>query len=150
MNSEQAPTEANACPRCHVGEWETFFYMNGHYVFDVDKAREIVKDGRETFELDPADVRFSVETSEIDERHLPHVNMSIPGIMGHVWLPVADGEVWHGHVLIDGNHRAARALKEGIPFEIFVLSEEESRSVLLRSPETIAAQAADQTTSTAC
>jgi SAM-dependent methyltransferase len=40
-----------------------------------------------------------------------------------------------GHRLIDGHHRAARCLEEGTPFVAYLLSEEESRAVLLRSPD---------------
>jgi hypothetical protein len=39
-------------------------------------------------------------------------------------------------VLIDGNHRAARCLRDGLPFRAHLLTEAESEAVLLRSPAT--------------
>jgi hypothetical protein len=38
-------------------------------------------------------------------------------------------------VFIDGHHRAARALQLDQPFFVHVLSEDESRQIVLRSPE---------------
>jgi len=38
------------CPRCQRGK-ETFHYFRGFYLYDVDRAREITQDGRETVEV---------------------------------------------------------------------------------------------------
>ena len=109
--------------------------MQSIYKFDIDKARQIVSDGRAAVELDPDDVRFSVDTSRIYAEHLPHVDTRYPGIIAHLFYPTPEGEVLHGHVLADGHHRAARCLELGIPFFVQLLSEEESREVLLQGPD---------------
>lgn len=121
------------CPNCATGA-ETFWYMAHKYLYDVDKARQLVSDGRETVELDDESVRFSVETSEINRQHLPHVNTEYPGIIAHIRYRTDAGEMVHGHVLIDGHHRAARCLELEIPFFVHLLTEDESEEVLLKSP----------------
>jgi len=123
----------STCPNCASGA-ETFWYMAHKYLYDVDHARQLVSDGRESVELDDESVRFSVDTSEINAAHLPHVNTEYPGIIAHIRYRTEEGEMVHGHLLIDGHHRAARCLELGIPFYVLLLTEEESEEVLLRSP----------------
>ncbi len=108
--------------------------MRDKYLFDVDLARTIVQDGREPVELEEADTRFCVKTSELDDCHIPHVDPAIPGIISHIWFQDDDGAIVHGHVLIDGHHRAARCLQDQIPYRIHLLRESESRAIVLRSP----------------
>jgi hypothetical protein len=105
------------------------------YKFDVDLARKIVDDGREAMELEPDDVKYSIEWSRLHQEHVKHVDVRYPGIIAHYWYPAQNGEVLQGHVLIDGHHRAARTLELGIPFFVHVLSEDESRQVTVRSPD---------------
>jgi hypothetical protein len=107
----------------------------GLYEFDVDRAIAIARDGRQPVELDEESVRASVENSTIYECHLPHVAMDIPGVIVHVRYQTDDGETLLGHVLIDGNHRAVRCLREGRPFVAYLLNEEESEEVLIRGAE---------------
>ena len=121
------------CPHCRSGA-ETFRYMRKRYLFDVDQAREIVQDGREPVELDEDDTRHSVDISRIYPEHLPHVNTVYPGIVAHLWYEQPDGELVHGHLLIDGHHRAARCLELGETFRVYLLTEEESRAVMLKAP----------------
>jgi hypothetical protein len=121
------------CPHCRGGS-ESFRYMKSIYRFDIDKARALVSDGRQPVELEPDDVRFSVDTSRIYPQHVKHVNPEYPGIIAHIWYPEPDGNVLHGHVLIDGHHRAARCLELGRPYFVHLLSEEESRAILLDGP----------------
>lgn len=129
---QERPTE---CPHCRSGP-ETYWYMKHRYLFDVDLARQLVQDdGREAVEVDEASVRQSVEWTVIHPEHVGHVNTKYPGIITHVWYPLPNGERVHGHLLIDGNHRAARCLELGIPFFAHVLSEDESRQIVLKSPE---------------
>jgi len=99
-------------------------------------ARELVHDGtHEAMELEPEDVAYSVGRCEVNEGHLAHVDPSIPGIVAHIYYPNDDGELVHGHRLIDGHHRAARCLQLGIPFPIYVLSEKESVKILMKAPD---------------
>lgn len=125
----------NPCKKCRPRtRGEAFYYMRERYVFDVDLAREIVADGRAPMEIDERGVSVCVDTCEVDWDHVPHVNPAIPGIVAHVWFQQPSGEMVHGHRIIDGHHRAARCLKDGLPYLAYVLSEEESRRVMMRSP----------------
>ena len=130
------------CPRCQGGP-ETFHYYRGLYVFDVDRARELVSDGRDPVEVDPESVSEAVAESEIDDFHIPHVDASIPGIIAHLRYRTEEGADVSAHVLIDGHHRAARCLRDGLAFFARLLAEDESRAILLRDqgtpvvPETV-------------
>lgn len=124
------------CPHCVSGP-QSYRMLYDTYKFDVDMAIAMVQDGREVFELPEEDVRHSLDWSEIHEQHLAHVDMRYPGIIAHYWYEEADGTILHGHVLIDGHHRAAKAHADGLPFQVVVLSEEESRRITQRSPGSI-------------
>lgn len=122
------------CSRCSRGRGEAFWCFKSRYVFDVDLAREYVREGHELSELDPDDVAYSVNRTEVNEEHVAHVDPSIPGIVAHVFLPDEDGTVSHGHRLIDGHHRAARCQQLGIPFPVYVLTALESQQILIKAP----------------
>lgn len=124
----------NKCPHCSSGP-ETFRYVKNMYRFDVDMARAFLADGRDPIELEPDDVRYSVDNTRIYPEHLEHVNLKYPGIIAHYWFPEKDGTILHGHLLIDGNHRAARSLQLGAPFFVQVLTEDESREILMEGPD---------------
>ncbi len=98
-------------------------------------TRALVQDGREPVELDDESVRASVHYSEIDAEHVLHVNTAYPGIIAHIFYRTADGDEVQAHLLIDGNHRAARCLQENQPYFAYLLSEEESRAIVIRSPD---------------
>ena len=128
--ARKAKSQRDECPHCKSGP-ESFRYMGNIYRFDVDKARRLVSDGREPVELEPDDVQYSVDVCHIYPDHVKHVNPEFPGIIAHIWYPDPSGELLHGHVLIDGHHRAARCLELDRPYFVYLLSEEESRDVLL-------------------
>ena len=130
---QETPTAS--CPHCRSGR-ETYWYMKHRYLFDVDLARSIVQDGRDPVEVDDESVQLSVADTVIYPEHIQHVNTIYPGIITHLWFPLENGERVHGHLLIDGNHRAARCLELGLPFFAHVLSEEESQRIVMKSPET--------------
>lgn len=123
------------CCRRKLKGGERYRYFGRNFVFDVDRANQLVRDGREPVELDEPSVRGSVEGSEICQEHVAHTDPSRPGIIAHVQCVADDGEVIKGHVLIDGNHRAARCLELGRPFYAFLLTEEESAAILTRKPD---------------
>lgn len=131
------------CPRCKSGR-EVFRYWWNLYEFDVDKARALTSDGREPVEVEEDSVRESVEECTIDPLHVGHVDPTIPGLIAHFWHQYEDGELAKGHVLIDGHHRAARCLQEQRPFQAYILTEEESRLVLVRGQEDAAAKQNDE------
>jgi len=123
------------CPNCKDGPeaYRMFFDL---FKFDVDLARKLVADGRESVELEPDDVKYAVEWSHICSQHVAHVDVQFPGIVAHYWYPEDDGTILHGTVLIDGHHRAARTLELNIPFLVYVLTEEESLQATVRAPVT--------------
>ena len=123
---------SQSCAKCKSKGRETFWYMRHRYLFDVDLARKIVSSGHQPMRLNLRDLRLEVESSELDEQHVAHVDPKIPGIISHIFFPEADGSEVHGHILIDGHHRAARALQLKQPFFAYILSEAESREVLLK------------------
>lgn len=124
------------CSRCNRGKGEAFWCLKNRYIFDVDMAREFANDGNhEVMELEPEDVVYSVDRCEVNEGHLAHVDPSIPGIVAHIFYPDDNGELVHGHRVIDGHHRAARCLQLGIPFPIHVLTEKESVEILMKAPK---------------
>jgi hypothetical protein len=113
---------------------ETFWYMAHKYLYDIDHAQRLVCDGREAVEVDDDSVEFSVRTSEINRKHVAKVDTSKPGIIAHIFYPAEDGEIIHGHLLIDGHHRAARCMQLKIPFFAHLLTEQESVDILLKCP----------------
>jgi hypothetical protein len=40
----------------------------------------------------------------------------------------------HGNTLIDGHHRAARCLQDGLPYYVYVLNQLESQQILIHGP----------------
>jgi hypothetical protein len=131
------------CCRKKLNGGEVYRYFGRNFVFDVDRANELIRDGRQPIEVEDESVRRSVELCRIREEHVAHVNPARPGIIAHVECLADDGEVVKGHVLIDGNHRAARCLELALPFYAYVLSEEESESILLRKPSQTFARVQD-------
>lgn len=130
---QSSKTQAgDKCPHCVSGP-ETYGYLKRAYVYDVDLARAIVSDGRESVELDETDVMYLVDNSRIHKQHLDHVDTQYPGILAHLWGPGEGGTWEHGHLLIDGNHRAARCLRDGLPFRAYLMSEFETECILKRS-----------------
>lgn len=122
------------CSRCQPrGLGETFRCYQERYLFDVERAKEMVSDGREPVQLAPEDLEYSLDRAIINQGHLAHVNPEIPGIVAHVFFPL-DGEVFHGQRMIDGHHRAALCQQRKLPFFVHVLSEAESVEILLEAP----------------
>src|SRR5436190_22617506 len=78
-----SPVARKNCPRCRDGE-EVFYYFSGEYLYDVDKARSLLKSGREVVEVEDDSVRESLDGADIDEGHLDHVDPTIPGIIAHI------------------------------------------------------------------
>jgi hypothetical protein len=129
------PPEQNQekCPHCVPDAHETYRYFGRDFVFDVDRAREIVSDGREPVEVDDGSVRACPSDTRIHRQHLDHVDTKYPGIIAHISVVTHDGEYAKGHTLIDGNHRAAKCLESGRPFYAYVLDEDESEMILTRA-----------------
>jgi hypothetical protein len=108
-------------------------------VFDVDKARRITQDGRGPVELDRGDVLHAVDTARIYIEHIPHVRLKHPGIIARMRVTGNDGSVLEGDLLIDGHHRAAKCLQEGVPYMAYLLTVEETDSILKKRPDRVPA-----------
>jgi hypothetical protein len=132
-------SSGKSCPQCQEGP-EYYRMIYNRYKFDVDLARKLTSDGRESYLLEKDDVEHAVAWAHIHEPHLDHVDLQYPGIVAHYWFVTKDDELLHGTVLIDGHHRAARALREGVPFYVRVMSEQESKQVTMREPEAVTAR----------
>jgi hypothetical protein len=113
---------------------EVFYYFKGQFKFDVTKAWKLVRDGRDPVEVDEESLQACLDDCRVDEEHVSHVNPDLPGLIAHAIVQLPDGQEFRGHVLIDGNHRATRCLRDQLPFRAFLLNEEESTKILLRSP----------------
>jgi hypothetical protein len=94
----------------------------GSSVFDVEKAKQIVADGRRPV-LVPADALAPfLAASHYEEAHLPHVDPDRPGILG---------QRFSGLFIVDGVHRATRCLHEQRDFHACVLTQQETLSCLV-------------------
>ncbi len=135
-NSRKKRTDrGQTCRHCRSGaETFRFKHLGQRFRFDVSLARKMVLDNRTPVEVDEESIRLELEDTRIHKEHLLHVDTKYPGIISHVWFPMNSHEEVHGHLLIDGNHRAARCLELGIPYFAYILTEEESREILLEGP----------------
>jgi len=120
----------NNCPRCPVvGAEDTpgdEFYEILSLRFNIRIARELCRDHVRHL-VNPAPLERWLEHARIDWEHVDHLPPGLgPGIMatlpGGCGMPV-----------IDGNHRAARALRKRYEVFAFVLDESETLELLRRS-----------------
>ena len=93
------------------------------YVFQINKAKEIVGDGRAALPVSTEMLRRFIGMSEFDFDHLPHVDPSRPGLFTRRF---------GAPILLDGIHRAIRCFAEQLQFHAFELSYEESLECLLQ------------------
>jgi hypothetical protein len=120
----------NNCPRCPVIGVEAIpgeeFYEILSLRFDIRIARELCRDHSQHL-VDPSPLSRWLEHARIDWEHVDHLPPSLgPGVM--VTLPSGCGMP-----VIDGNHRAARALRDRHDFYALVLNEPETLELLRRS-----------------
>jgi hypothetical protein len=118
-----------ACPICaarqKAGTTEVFVLTEGldRHFFDVDRAKQLVEDGRSPVPISTSTVLQLLAVNEHEFAHLAHVDITRPGI-----LALRFG----GVVLLDGIHRAARCLRERRPFLAYMLDHEESKACIVR------------------
>ncbi len=91
----------------------------GRLAWDVELALQICADGREAEHLEPSQIVQMLEVNQVNPIHLDHVDPTIPGIV--CILEYTDDQR-PAICLIDGSHRAARCLRDQLPFHIYVLS----------------------------
>jgi len=73
-----------------------------------------------------ADLQVFVDNNEPDPARYDLVDCRVPGIAAPI---LSEGAVVY--TLIDGNHRAGRALRDGLPFSAYILTDEASRSCII-------------------
>ena len=120
----------NNCPRCPVIGAEDIlgeeYYEIFSLRFSIRIAREL-SSGHDLLRVEPPALARWLEHVRLLDSHIDHIPLnSGHGIM--VTLPAGCGLP-----LIDGNHRAARALREQLPFFTVVLDETETLRLLRRS-----------------
>ena len=120
----------NNCPRCPVIGAEnisgTDYYQVLSLRFNLRIARLLCRD-RMSLSVDRAGLERWLEHAHIDWEHVDHLPLNLgPGMM--VTLPSGCGMP-----LIDGNHRAARALRDRKDFFALLLNEAETLELLRRS-----------------
>lgn len=120
----------NNCSRCPVIGAEDVDSDEYYHLLSLRFSIRIAK--QIALRHEPVLVEFrSLETwlrnTRIDREHIGHVPLNAgPGIQ--VTLPAGAGMP-----IIDGNHRAARALRERQDFHVYVLDEPETLELLRRS-----------------
>ena len=120
---------------------EIFSSGFGMVTYDVDKARQMVKDGREVHEVPTVNVAewvsYNLEgklffgRNHVHENHIDHVSDSLedPVIFAYSFR-YEEGQK-RNLMPIDGNHRIAKAIKYKQPVVYAViLNEEETDSIL--------------------
>jgi hypothetical protein len=120
----------NNCPRCPVIGAEDIpgeeYYEILALRFSIRIALELSR-RHDLIRVEPIDLARWLEHARILDSHVDHVPLnSGHGIM--VTLPAGCGMP-----LIDGNHRATRALREQRPFFAAVLNQTETLELLRRS-----------------
>jgi hypothetical protein len=140
------------CPECysrgHVGgglalplggEVYTFTFLTpegpAELTWDIDAARRLLAERpREPRLLNPhsllAWLRRYVTITEQHLDHLPDDVLDEPGIMAIIETAEAPGAPLRAFaILIDGSHRAARAVRDGRRFRAYLLTEQEQASI---------------------
>jgi hypothetical protein len=94
-------------------------------LFNVKIAQEAINAGRyrQLVAVPTEILEHIVRNNEIDPDHIDDADPGIPGI----FAPCRDGAV----ILIDGNHRAAHALKHQKPFHAYILTDEDTRAAII-------------------
>lgn len=115
-----------ACPVCalHKILGSELLILHGaqRHVFNVEKAKQIVKDGRVAYLVPKPLLARLLGTKKWSSPHLDHVQAKRPGICIRLM---------GGVVLVDGIHRAARSAHRGLPFYAHLLTFSETQSCLI-------------------
>jgi len=120
----------NNCPRCPIIGAEDIpgdeYFEFRSLRFSLQAARQLMKPSM-LHRVDHAGLAEWLEHVSIDPRHVGHLPAEFgPGIM-------ATFPSGLGRPLIDGNHRAARSLRDGAEFLVYLLPEAETLELLRRS-----------------
>lgn len=94
------------------------------FEFDVEMAKRIVS-GRPPVKLSKKSMRAAAKITRTDPDRVARANIESPGIIAQ--LPNWFGG---GGLLIDGNHRAQRAIQLNKPFTVRVLTPRETERIM--------------------
>ena len=125
INTTAVPVVPSSEPKNIPGEEHFEFLSLG---FSLRIAQELAKE-HDFIRVEPADLNRWIKHARVDEHHIAHN----PPNSGHsimVTLPAGCGMP-----LIDSNHCAARALRDGSDFFAAVLDENATLELLRRSME---------------
>lgn len=121
---------SNHCPRCPlIGQEdgqrsETYQFLSLR--FDIKEGRKLSRPAM-LHRVEPLALKQWLESTRILEAHIDHLPKDLgPGLM--VTLPNGCGRL-----VIDGNHRAARVLRQGKEFLAYLLPERETHQLLRTS-----------------
>jgi len=129
LRKKPPSTLTTACPVCtarrQAGTTEVYLISEGEdrYFFNVDRAKQIVSDGRPAIAIAEATIRRIMAVNEYIPMHLAHVDPKKPGIML---------QRFGGLVLLDGIHRSVLSLQQGRAFHAYALNYPESLACLVR------------------
>jgi hypothetical protein len=117
-----------SCPKCRQRrEGPELFrferYDGAAFAWDIRMARELCSDGRSPSFVPPEALDAILSVNRTEPGHVDHVDPKIPGIACACGSATGQS-LW---VLIDGSHRAARCRRDGLPFLVHLLSDDESR-----------------------
>ena len=124
MSKRKSAVSCKVCVQRQKGEVELYEIRDeeGSYIFNVDQAKKIIAGGRPSIPVSEETIRQILAINQHEPRHLKHVDPSRPGIVVRRF---------GGLVLLDGVHRAARALQAGTEFRVYELTYEESLQCLV-------------------
>lgn len=128
------------CPRCRV-MFPVYVYtvppgypLEGEHAWNVTRAIEISCSKPREIRLVPREnTRRIVERNGpdgIEAGHLDHVDPAFPGIA----VPFLDETGGPVMIIIDGNHRAARCIRDNLDFYVYYLDLQESEACQMWSP----------------
>jgi hypothetical protein len=114
-------SECSLCAPFGGPEWFQLFVFE----FDIKKANDIIAAAPR--EAEPCIYDPEANMIGIKKAHLDHVDPKYPGIVATLTFKKSGEKIqW----VIDGNHRAARCLRDNLQFSCYHLTEAESYAVL--------------------
>ena len=106
-----------------------FTFDDGHTIrWNITQALQYVAHhtSSQALPIPPEALRIFVANNKPDPTRYERVDPGVPGIAAPI---LNEGHV--EYLLIDGNHRAGRALRDGVPFSAYALTHAASRSCII-------------------
>ena len=107
---------------------ETFQYMGNALTFDVERAKEIIRERpRDALFIPDTFLANALTLTQINSEHVQHVNGDEPGIVASITLAATGSR---GACLIDGHHRGQQKVDAGEKYKAYPLTEEETFEIV--------------------